>query len=115
MAHRVLAAALPTLAPDGDPRQQVSAPLLDSSNGSPLLLVFSSAAFGIITIIAGITAVLYLIYSGILYITAGGSADKAKAARQGIINAIIGIFVITAAFAIIRLAISAGSGFNTVL
>jgi hypothetical protein len=58
----------------------------------------------IIFLIAGILAVLYLLWSGIQYITAGGNQDKVKAARQGIINAVIGIVILMAAFFIIRLA-----------
>jgi fumarate reductase subunit D len=60
----------------------------------------------IIFLIAGILAVIYLLWSGIQYITAGGNQDKVKAARQGIINAVIGIVVIMAAFFIIRIATS---------
>ncbi len=50
------------------------------------------------SLIAGILAVLFLIYSGILYITAGGNPDSAKKGQQGIINAIIGIVIITIAY-----------------
>lgn len=50
------------------------------------------------SLVAGILAVLYLIYSGILYITAGGNPDSAKKGQQGIINAIIGIIIITLAY-----------------
>lgn len=62
----------------------------------------------VILTIVGVLAVLYLIYSGILYITAGGNADRVKAARTGIINAIIGIIVVMAAFFIVRFAVSVG-------
>ncbi len=50
--------------------------------------------------IAGILATIYLVYSGIQYITANGEPAKATAARTGIINAIIGIIVILVAFSI---------------
>lgn len=86
-----------------------------TGNGSGVEAVLNSVfdkSYVIITILAGAIATFYLIYQGIQYITAGGSADKAKAARQGIVNAIIGIIVITAAYAIIRIAISIGSGIN---
>ena len=65
--------------------------------------------FGVFLLIAGVLAVFYLVWAGIQYITAGGSPDKAKAARQGIINAIIGIVVIVAAFFIVRFAVSIGN------
>ena len=54
----------------------------------------------IILIIVGILAVLYLIYGGIMYISAGGDAEKASKGRVAITNAIIGIVIIMLALAI---------------
>ena len=54
----------------------------------------------LILMVAGALAVIYLIYSGILYITAAGNPDAAKKGQQGIINAIIGIIIIVLAFVI---------------
>lgn len=53
-------------------------------------------------IIAGIVAFVYLLYSGFIYLTAGGNADAAKKGQQGIINAVIGLVIIFLAAAIIR-------------
>jgi hypothetical protein len=63
----------------------------------------------VLLVLAGAMAILYLVWAGIQYISAGGSADKAKAGRSGIINAVIGIIVIMAAFFLIRFAISLGN------
>lgn len=52
--------------------------------------------------IAGLLAVIYLIYAGIVYITAGGNPDAAKKGQQGIINAVIGLVVIALAWVIAR-------------
>ena len=54
-----------------------------------------------VLIIAGAIAVLYLIYGGLTYITAGGDAEKATKGRTVIINAIIGIVIIALAFVIV--------------
>lgn len=54
-----------------------------------------------IFVLAGILAVVYLIYSGIQYITAGGDTEKATAARTGIIHAVIGIVIILLAVLIV--------------
>ena len=54
----------------------------------------------IILIVVGVLAVLYLIYGGILYLTAGGDAEKASKGRVAITNAIIGIVIILLALAI---------------
>lgn len=53
-----------------------------------------------VLLVAMILAVIYLIYSGIIYITAGGNPDAAKKGQQGVINAIIGIVIIALAYVI---------------
>ena len=52
--------------------------------------------------IAGILAFFYLVYSGILYVTAAGNPDQAKKGQQGLINAVIGIIVIVMAWVILK-------------
>lgn len=49
-------------------------------------------------------AFIYLIMSGVKYITSGGDAGKATEARNGVINAIIGIVIVLLAFTIMRFA-----------
>jgi hypothetical protein len=72
--------------------------LLDTRLGN-LLNVF----FAIISALA----VILLIWAGIQYIQSLGNADRVKAARQRIINIIIAIILLTTAYAIINLLISA--------
>lgn len=55
-----------------------------------------------ILMIAGIIAFLYLIYAGIMYMTAGGDAEKAQGARTAILNTVIGIIIIVIAYALVR-------------
>lgn len=66
----------------------------------------------IILMIAGALAVIYLIYSGILYITAAGNPDSAKKGQQGIINAVIGIVIIILAYVILKAVVSTVGGIN---
>lgn len=54
-----------------------------------------------VLILAGAIAVIYLIYGGILYITAGGDAEKATKGRTAVINAVIGIVIILLAVIIV--------------
>lgn len=54
----------------------------------------------IILIVVGLVAVLYLIWGGVTYVTAGGDAEKAGKGRTTITNAIIGIVIIAASLAI---------------
>jgi hypothetical protein len=57
---------------------------------------------GLVLTIAAIVAFFYLVISGFQYITAGGDAGKAQTARQGIINALIGIIIILVAYLVLR-------------
>ena len=65
-----------------------------------------------LTLLAGVLAVLYLIWYGIQYITSAGSPEKVKTARTGIINSIIGIIIIVVAYTIIKLAVGIGGQFS---
>lgn len=72
-----------------------------STSGKDLPGLINSV-IDIILFVAAVLAVIYLIYSGILYITAAGNPDSAKKGQQGIINAVIGIIIIILAFVIAR-------------
>lgn len=67
-------------------------------------------AIGLVLIIAGAIAVLYLIYGGIEYITAGGDPEKATKGRTAIVNAIIGIVIIALAYLIVAVVANALGG-----
>lgn len=51
---------------------------------------------------AGVLAFVFLVISGIIYITAGGDPEKVKRGQQGLVSAIIGIIIITLSFLILR-------------
>ena len=68
-----------------------------------------------LTLIAGALALFYILYAGILYITAGGNEAQVKAARGTLMGVVIGIIVIVATFSIIRFAVSAGTSVNQLL
>ncbi len=55
-----------------------------------------------VLMLGGAIAVIYLVYGGILYITAGGDAEKATKGRTAIVNAIIGIIIIALAYVIVQ-------------
>jgi hypothetical protein len=80
-----------------------------AANADQQIRDISGSIIDTVLLIAGILAVIYLIYSGVQYITSSGNTEKTKSARQGIINAVIGIVVITAAFFIVRFAVGAGT------
>jgi len=53
-------------------------------------------------LLAGIIALFYIIYAGILYITSANKPEQAQKAQSAIINVIIGIIVITLSIVLIR-------------
>jgi hypothetical protein len=57
-----------------------------------------SGIINLLYVIAGTSAIIYFIYSGILYITAAGNPDAAKKGQQGLINATIGIIVVALSY-----------------
>lgn len=68
--------------------------------GTADLTLIVPSILNIIFGILGFLAVAYLIYGGVLYITAGGDAEKAGKGKVAITNAIIGIIIILLAVAI---------------
>lgn len=55
-----------------------------------------------ILIVAGGLVIISIVYSGILFITAGGDTAKAEKAKKGLIWSITGLALILAALIIIR-------------
>ena len=62
-----------------------------------------SAVVGLLLILAGIMAFLFLILGGIQWITAGGDKAGMEAARNKITHAIVGLIIVGAAWAIMIL------------
>lgn len=73
---------------------------IKSIDGASSVGALIGKLFQIIGLAAGIAAFFFLVYSGFSYLTAGGNAEQAKKAQQGIINAAIGIIIIVLAYAI---------------
>jgi hypothetical protein len=62
-----------------------------------------SGAIGFILVIAALAAFIFLIWGGIQWITSGGDKSSVEAARQRILAAIIGLFVVFAAWALMAI------------
>ena len=56
-----------------------------------------------IILVAGIATFLYLIWGGIEWIISGGNKEKVQGAKDKLTNAIIGLGIVAAAWAIFRL------------
>lgn len=53
-------------------------------------------------LVSGVAAFFFIIYGGFVYLTAGGDAAKATQGRTYIVNAIIGVVIIFASYALAR-------------
>ncbi len=62
----------------------------------------SQTIINILLIVGGVAGVLGLIYSGYLYITAGGNPEQSQKAKSAILASIIGIIIIFSAYIIIN-------------
>jgi hypothetical protein len=86
---------------------------LPATSGSDGISSFITHIYGriftLLTIIVGILALFMLIFQGIRMITSGGDPAKFKAARAGVVSAVIGIIVVSAAYFIVRIATSLGA------
>lgn len=80
-----------------------------SDNLAGYITTITSNILQVGLVLAGALAVIYLLYMGIQYITSAGNPERAKVARAGVINAIIGIIIIISAFFLIRLGVSFGN------
>jgi hypothetical protein len=62
-----------------------------------------SRAIGVALLIAGILVFVYLVWGGIQWITSGGDKAKTEEARARISAALIGLAIVAAAWAVMRL------------
>jgi len=60
----------------------------------------------IVLSLLGIVLVVLIIYAGILWMTAGGDKDQVTKAKDHIINAVIGLVIVVAAYALSNFIIS---------
>lgn len=65
-----------------------------------------AAIMNIILGLVGILAAIYLIYSGIKWMRAGGNEETIKEAKAGIRSAIIGLLVVFSGFVIVNFVIA---------
>jgi len=90
------ATATVALAQTFDTGQVRAIPMLGGKSLSDIITTVVNFAL----VIVGVVAVIYLVWGGVTYVTAGGDAEKAGKGRTTITNAIIGIVIIIAALAI---------------
>ncbi len=62
-----------------------------------------NTAANVIALIAAVGAMIMILIGGFFYITAAGNAEQIAAARKRVINAVLGLVIISLAWAIVRL------------
>lgn len=72
-----------------------------NSNGSEISKVVATVV-NILSLIAGIAAVIMIIVGGLRYITSGGDSSKVASAKSAIIYSIVGLIIVALAQFIVR-------------
>lgn len=85
------------------PQNYVFDPDPSTLGSANTLNVYISAIIGSLTIIAGLSLLLYFITGAYAWITAGGDADKLEKARGQILNALIGFVLVVIGWFFVRL------------
>ncbi len=80
---------------------------------SAFALIISNV-IGIMSVVAGMVFLFQILISGYNWLTSGGDKEKLSKAQQGIVNAVIGLTVVLAAYALISL-VSQVLGFDILL
>ncbi len=70
-----------------------------------LAVVLGKVATYLITI-AAVIAVLFIIWSGLQYIFAGGESEKATKAKDGLVNGLIGLAIVLGSYLIINVVVA---------
>lgn len=89
---------------DGDCNVQF--PQKDNGEGIDLPKAATSIAFAILDIllrVAGLVAVIFVVVGGFTFITSNGQPDRAKSARNTILNALIGVVIAMSAAIIVNI------------
>ncbi len=87
-----------------DDLEDIPSPTLRGDTATPWedLMGYVKSVVGFITIIAGVVAIIAIIWGGYLYITSMGDPSVANQGKNAVIGAVIGLVIASAAYAIVR-------------
>lgn len=77
-------------------------PIIDIFNNPEQIGAIALALVELLLMVGGLAAVAFVIYGGFRYLTSQGEPENTRAARQTIINALIGLFIVILATTIVR-------------
>ena len=89
--------------------QECSSGSLGCANTLPDFLI---KIISLLLYFSGILAVLFVVIGGIMYIISGGNEEKVKEAKKTLLNAIIGVVIITMAYAIVSVIMNLVNGIS---
>lgn len=75
--------------------------------------VYLNNIINLLGLIAGAVAVYFIIYAGIRYISSGGNKTGSDAAKNQLINAIVGICIVLIAYSIVKIGVTLGTSVNS--
>ena len=86
--------------------QNLTNPILDQSiqgfSGVQFFNALAKSGMSIILAVGIVSFMLYFLYGGVLWISSGGDQTKLQKARQTLINALLGLLILTSTWAIAR-------------
>jgi hypothetical protein len=94
-------AAAPSPNPLDDLKNAAKAGGLIKGDEAPTLQATIGSIIGAVLAFVGVIFLILIIYGGITWMTAGGSEEKIKKAKGLIVNSIIGLVIILAAYSIV--------------
>ncbi|MEK7139358.1 MAG: hypothetical protein AAB817_01525 [Patescibacteria group bacterium] len=81
------------------------------AGGAPIVI---GNIIGIVLSLLGVVCLIYAVYAGVKWMTAGGNAEQVDEAKAALRNAAIGLAIVLLAYAIVLAIFTvAGFGFNT--
>ncbi|PIR59367.1 MAG: hypothetical protein COU69_00660 [Candidatus Pacebacteria bacterium CG10_big_fil_rev_8_21_14_0_10_56_10] len=81
------------------PEELISNPSAAFSSGE----IIVSRILGFATILAGILLIVYFLIGAFGWLTAGGDSGKIQKARDQMVNAVVGLIIVVAAFSVVGL------------
>lgn len=79
----------------------------DTSLGTGTLSAYIGVIIGQLLIFLGSVAIVIIVYAGYLWMTAGDNSEQIKKAKQWLINGVIGLVIISTAYAITSFVVGA--------
>jgi len=106
--HQAMAQTPISIAPSAGTVSSTLPPTGNTNGAIAFIQGIYTRVFNILTLVAGILAVFYIIFQGYRLITSNGDPTIVKTAKAGILNTVIGVVIVVTAILLIQLATKVG-------